>query len=231
MNVFETIKRNRRIVMIGAGAVYLITAFALIAGITSGGIGAYQAIALAVAVTLPATLALLSLNQRPSLLTVAWMAALVAAFAVIELSPVWIAIAIAWGFASRSRPRPAVEARWMTWGRPLLALMVIVPVFVLFIHLDPVCTRTYADGRTESVSAASQGFQTGWQFGNSYSTNSGSSSSSPLGVDSVSEDCSSNTVVWWEALLSIAASAAVVGAATRWPTSEQLVAEQQPTHI
>ncbi|MBK5266171.1 MAG: hypothetical protein JJE47_01930 [Acidimicrobiia bacterium] len=221
MNVFETIKRNRRIVMIGAGAVYLITAFALVAGISSGGIGVYQAIALAVAFTLPATLALLSLNQRPSLLTVAWMAALVAGFAVIELSPVWIVVAIAWGFASRNRPRPAVEARWMTWGRPLLALMVAVPVFILFMHLDPVCTTTYADGHTETVIGTSGGFASGWQFGSSYSTSSGSASS-PGGTGSVSENCDSNTVVWWEALLSIAASAAVVGVARRWPTSESL---------
>jgi hypothetical protein len=226
MNVFETIKRNRRIVMIGAGAVYLITAFALIAGMTSGGIGAYQAIALAVAFSLPATLALLSLNQRPSLLTVAWMAALVNAFVVIELSPVWIVIAVAWGFAGRNRPRPAIEARWMTWGRPLLALMVAVPVFALFMHLDPVCTTTFADGHTETVEATDQGFPTGWQFGSSYSTNSGSASS--LGGDSVSQDCSSNTVVWWEALLSIAASAAVVGVASRWPTSEKLGSEPAP---
>lgn len=226
MNVFETIKRNRRIVMIGAGAVYLITAVALVAGINSGGIGVYQAIALAVAFTLPATLALLSLNQRPSLLTVAWMAALVNAFVVIELSPVWIAIAVAWGFAGRNRPRPAIEARWMTWGRPLLALMVAVPVFTLFMHLDPVCTTTYADGHTETVEASGQGFPSGWQFGSSYSTNSGSVSS--LGGDSVSQDCSSNTVVWWEALLSIAASAAVVGLASRWPTSEQLGSEPAP---
>jgi hypothetical protein len=221
MNVFETIKRNRRIVTIGAGAVYLITAFALITGITSRGIGAYQAIALAVAFTLPATLALLSLNQRPSLLTVAWMAALVDAFVQIELSPIWIVIAVAWGFAGRSRPRPAVEARWMTWGRPLLAVMVAVPVFALFMHLDPVCTTTFADGHTETVDATSRGFQTGWQFGSSYSSTSSSDSSSE-GAGSVSESCASNTVVWWEALLSVGTSAAVLGAATRWPTSHSL---------
>ncbi len=225
MNVFETIKQNRRIVMIGAGAVYLITTFALIAGITSGAIGAYQAIALAVAFTLPATLAMLSLNQRPSLLTVAWMAALVNAFVVIELSPVWIVIAVAWGFAGRNRPRPAIEARWMTWGRPLLALMVAVPVFTLFMHLDPVCTTTYADGHTETVKATDQ--PTGWQFGSTYTSSTGSSSSS-IGTDSVSETCDSNTVVWWEALVSIAASAAVVGVASRWPTSEQLGSEPSP---
>lgn len=227
MNVFGTIKRNRRIVMIGAGAVYLITAVAPVAGISSGGIGVYQAIALAVAFTLPATLALLSLNQRPSLLTVAWMAALVAGFTVIELSPVWIVIAIAWGFASRSRPRPPVEARWMTWARPLLALMVAVPVFILFMHLDPVCTTTYADGHTETVKATDQ--PTGWQFGSTYISSTGSASSS-IGTDSVSETCDSNTVVWWEALLSIAASVTVVGVASRWPTSEQLISEPAPTN-
>ena len=90
MNVFETIKRNRRIVIIGAGAVYLLTAVGLVAGVVSGGIGVYRAVALAVAFTLPATMAMLSLNQRPALLTIAWMSALFSGFLVFELSPIWV---------------------------------------------------------------------------------------------------------------------------------------------
>ena len=232
MNVFETIKRNRRIVIIGAGSVYAITAVALAAGFTSNGIDGYQAIALAVGFTLPATLALLSLNRRPSLLTAAWMAALASAVIVIELSPVWIVIAVAWGIASRSRPRPAPDARWMTWGRPLLAVATVVPVFVLFMHLDPVCTTTYSDGRTEVVDASTRGFQSGWQFpGSTYSGGIQSSTqavdgSAVAGPDLVSEQCDSDTVVWWEALISVATSASILGWASRWPTSNQLTSDR-----
>ncbi len=227
MNVFKTIKRNRRIVIIGAAAVYAITAVVLVAGLSSGSIEIFRAISLAVATTLPATLALMSLDRRPSLLTVAWMAAIVSAFLIITASPIWIVIAIAWGYASRSRPRPAPDALWMTLGRPLLAFTVVIPVFVMFTHLDPVCTITYQDGSIENVDAASRGFETGWKFGATLNgwTETSSFSALPPG-DFESEECSSDTVVWWEALASVAGSAAVLGAASRWPTSEHLVARQ-----
>lgn len=231
MNVFETIKRNRRIVIIAAGAVYLITAIALGFGLTSGNIEIFRAIGLAVAATLPATLALMSLNRRPSLLTVAWMAAVVSAFVIITASPIWIVVALAWGFASRNRPRPAPEARWMTVGRPLMALAVVVPIFVMFAHADPVCTVTYQDGRTETIDAATRGMDTGWQFGSSFGSSTGMSSSTSGGSDTQSEECSSDTVVWWEGLASLVASAAVTGVASRWPTSDQLAPEASSVSV
>ena len=225
MNVFETIQRNRRIVIIAAAAVYMITAVALGAGLISGNIEVFRAIGLAIAATLPATLALMSLNQRPSLLTVAWMAAVVSAFVVITASPIWIVVALAWGFASRNRPRPAPEARWMMVGRPLMALAVVVPIFVMFAHADPVCTVTYRDGRTESIDPATRGMTAGWQLGNSFGGSTGMSSGTAGGSDTQSEECSSDTVVWWEGLASLVASAAVIGVASRWPTSDQLAPE------
>ena len=226
MNVFETIKRNRRIVIIAAGAVYLITAVALGAGVVSGNIEIFRAISLAVAATLPATMALMSLNGRPSLLTVAWMAALVSALVIITASPIWIVVALAWGFASRNRPRPAPEARWMTVGRPLMALAVIVPIFVMFSHVDPVCTVTYQDGRVENVDPASRGMETGWRVGGTFfSGGFESSSGTSAGSETQTEECTSDTVVWWEGLASVIASAAVIGVASRWPTSDQLAPE------
>lgn len=230
MNVFETIKRNRRIVIIAAGAVYLITAVALGAGVVSGNIEIFQAVGLAVAATLPATLALMSLNRRPSLLTVAWMAALVSAFVIITASPIWIVVALAWGFASRNRPRPAPESRWMTVGRPALALAVVLPIFVMFAHVDPVCTVTYQDGRIENVDAASRGMEAGWQFGGNTFGGSMSSGTS-AGSETQTEECTSDTVVWWEGLASVLASAAVIGVASRWPTSDQLAPEAAPLSV
>ncbi|MDH5503732.1 MAG: hypothetical protein OEY98_06890 [Acidimicrobiia bacterium] len=231
MNVFETIQRNRRIVIIAAAAVYLITAVALGAGLISGSIEVFRAVGLAIAATLPATLALMSLDQRPSLLTVAWMAAVVSAFVVITASPIWVVVALAWGFASRNRPRPAPDARWMTVARPLMALAVVVPIFVMFVHADPVCTVTYRDGRTESVDPATRGMATGWQFGSSFGSTTGMSSGTSVGSDTESEQCSSDTVVWWEAVASVLASAAVLGVASRWPTSDQLAREADPVGV
>lgn len=226
MNVFQTIKRNRRIVIIGAGVVYAIAAAALIAGVISGGIGILQAAALGIAATLPATMAVVSLDRRPSLLPVAWMAALVGAFLIITASPVWIVVALAWAFAGRSRPRPARDTRWMRWARPLLAIAVALPVYVMSTHLDPACTSTFADGHTEAVDPARRGFETGWLFGR---TMSSSTQTTTGGPDVVEENCASDTVVWWEALASILASSAIVGAALRWPTSDQLADEPTQT--
>lgn len=229
MNVFDTIKRNRRIVIIGAGAVYAITAIALGVGLISGNIEIFRAIGLAVAATLPASLALLSLSQRPSLLTVAWMAALVSATVVITASPIWIVVALAWGFSSRNRPRPAPDARWMTVGRPVMALAVVIPIFVMFAHVDPACTITYRDGSVEVIDPATRGMEAGWQFGGS--TFGGSTSfGTSAGSDTQSEECTSDTVVWWEGLASVVASAAIFGLARRWPTSEQLVSDLTPSN-
>ncbi len=244
MNVFETIKRNRRIVLGGAVAVYAIAALALVGGVTSGSIELYRAISLAIAATLPATLAVISLQRRPTLLTAAWMSAVVSAFVLITVGWIWMVVAIAWGYASGRRPRPAPDARWMTWARPLLALAVVLPMVVMFAHLDPVCTVTSSDGTVENIDPASRGYAEGWQLGGSFfaggsTTSTSASSASVAGSTSseneaetfTTEECTSDTVVWWEALNSVGASAAVLGVASRWPTSEKLVAEDQPTHL
>lgn len=237
MNVFETIKRNRRIVIIAAATVYAIAGIGLYAGLTSGAIELYRAVSLAIGATLPATLALMSLRQRPSLLTVAWMSALVSAFVIITASPIWVVVAVAWGYASGRRPRPAPHARWMTWARPLLALAVALPILVMFAHLDPVCTVTSSDGTVENVDPASRGFDQGWQLGSSLNGGSSMSTSGSTTADEdasgtfSTEECTSDTVVWWEALASLATSAAVVGIASRWPTSGHLVEEQQPAVV
>lgn len=243
MNVFDTIKRNRRIILGGAVAVYAIAALALVGGVTSGSIELYRAISLAIAATLPATLAVISLQRRPTLLTAAWMSAVVSAVALITVGWIWIVVAIAWGYASGRRPRPAPDARWMTWARPVLALAVVLPIVVMFAHLDPVCTVTSSDGTVENIDPASRGYAEGWQLGGSFfaggSTTSTSASSASVAGSTTeteaetftSEECSSDTVVWWEALASVATSAAVVGVASRWPTSEQLVTEDEPTLV
>lgn len=222
--MFRQIKRNRRIVAGTAIAMLVVAATLMAIGQVSGnGPGWLASLAIVAALVLPAAYALISLDRRPSLLPVAVMGALVAGVLMLESLPVWVVAAVVWGLVARSRPRPAPEPQWARFGRPLLAAAVAVPMLLMFGHLDPVCTTTYADGRVEQVDPATRGYETGWGFGIGVYT---------TGTESVSEiateSCSSNTVVWWEAVVSLAASAGIVALAYRWPTGEQLTRPASP---
>ncbi len=223
MSVYGQMKRNRRIVAGTAGLVIALAVVLSILGVVSeNGLGLLQALATAAAFTLPAWFALISLDRRPSLLPAAAMAALVVGFLALELMPLWLIVAIVWGLVARSRIRPAPEPRWARFGRPILAIAAVVPVLVLLAHLDPACTVTYADGRTEQVDPADRGLESGWQIGPV-----GSSSSITSEGAVRSEECASDTVVWWEAAFSLGATAGIVALALRWPTGESLVADRQ----
>lgn len=219
MTTFRQIKRNRRIV---AGTAVLVTVAAVAAmtiGVFSdGGPGAFQAIATLAALTLPAVFALISLDRRPSLLPGAVMAALIVGVLVLGLLPLWLVVAIVWGMVARNRLRPALEPRWAWFGRPLLAAAVALPMLLMFSHLDPVCNVTYTDGRVQQVDAATHGYPSGWRF---------SLGTSTTRIESVSgvtaETCSSDTVMWWEATLSLVATTGIVLLALRWPTGNQLL--------
>jgi len=223
MTMFRQIKRNRRIVA-GTAVLVMVLAVAMmtIGVLADDGPGVFQAIATVAALVLPAVFALISLDRRPSLLPGAVMAALIAGVLVLELLPLWLVVAIVWGMVARTRPRPAPEPRWAWFGRPLLAAVVAVPILLMFSHLDPVCTVTYTDGRVEQVDAATHGYPTGWRFSfGTYTTGSESVS----GV--TAQACSSDTVVWWEATVSLIATAGIVLLARRWPTGNQLVGPTQ----
>jgi hypothetical protein len=86
----------------------------------------------------------------------------------------------------------------------------------MFVHLDPECTVTDADGTVVS-SDVDTNFPTGWGVGFD------SSGSSSTDADGVTRTCTSNTIRNWESALSLVASAAIVGLAVRWPTSNQLI--------
>ena len=223
MTTFRQIKKNRRTVAGTAGSVIALAVVMMTIGAFSDdGPTVLQAIATVAAIALPAVFALISLDRRPSLLPGAVMAALVAGVLVLEFLPAWLVVAIIWGMIARARPRPVPEPRWAWFGRPLLAAAVAVPMLLMFTHLDPVCTVTYTDGRVEQVDPATHGYPTGWQF---------SLGSSITGSDTASgaatEACSSDTVVWWEAALSLIATAGIVLLAFRWPTGNQLLNKTQ----
>lgn len=90
-------------------------------------------------------------------------------------------------------------------------------VFVLFMHLDPRCTETLADGTVLEVDPSEHGMQSGWRLG----VGSAGTISSQSGPDGpVATSCTSDTVILPEALASMAVSLGVMVAAARlWPVN------------
>jgi hypothetical protein len=93
----------------------------------------------------------------------------------------------------------------------------------MFSHLDPICKVTDAGGTVVS-SEVDANAPSGWTL----SLGGLTSSSTDTDSDGVTRRCTSNTVHPWESALSLVVSAAIVGLAMRWPTSNQLVDRSQP---
>jgi hypothetical protein len=221
MTTYQDIKSGRRLTWTGIViAVAVSLAVASFAGKEGTVLTAMAFFALMV---LPAALAYLALDRRPSLLTAAAMAALLQTVLLLTsgLGFLQLIPAILWYLAGQRRPRPAAAPRWATWGRPLLAAASLLPLLVMFVHLDPECTTTDADGTVVS-SGVDASAPSGWGFG------FGTSGSTSTDSDGVTRSCTSNTVRPWESALSLVVSAAIVGLAVRWPTSNQLVDRSQP---
>ncbi len=220
MSVYEEIKLNRRVVWGGIIVGYVLAiALAVMRivniGVTPGEVLA--SVALGVAAAVAPTLALISLDRRPTLLPAASMSAV--ALGVIELAllPVWLLPALAWWWGHSRRPVRVEVSRTQWWGRVAMALGVVLAVIVLFVHLDPRCTETMADGTVREVDPADMGFESGWRLGSSGSSGDNSGQGGPAGP--VSRSCTSDTIVWGEAVASILISVAVIGSALGWPVN------------
>ena len=218
MSIYEDISRSRRLVTIGIFLGYaaaltltvvrIVNADVLTVGDTVG------SVALGAVLATPPTLALLSLDRRPSLLPGATIAIVVPALIVFELAPIWLVIALLWSRAWSRRPVRAEVSRTRAAARVGLGFLVAAAILALFVHVDPVCTQQLADGTTRSVDATSRGMATGWAFGiGSYS----STSSDSGGIDVVSETCNSDTIVLGEALASLLITGLAVEVGRRWP--------------
>ena len=85
---------------------------------------------------------------------------------------------------------------------------------MLFVHVDPVCIQTTADGTVRSVDPSTRGLSTGWTFGTGTTSSSSSFASSP-GVEE--EHCSSDSIVVGEALASLLIVGATIELGRRWP--------------
>lgn len=222
MTTYRDIKTGRRLIW---GGILIGVSIALglaIASYTSENGSVVRALALLGLMSIPAAFALLALDRRPSLLTAAAMAALLQSVLLLTsgLGLLQVIPAILWYLAGQKRPRPAAAPPWATWARPLLALASLLPLLVMFSHLDPVCTVTDAEGTVIS-SEVDTNAPSGWSL--SLGSSTGSSSDS----DGVMRSCTSDTVRPWESALSLAVAVSVVGVAARWPTATRLFEESR----
>ena len=212
MTFYQEIRSSRRLVMLGVVlAVGLAAAPLVIALVVDDG-RPLAAVGITAIALIPPALALLSLDRRPSLLPAAAMGALILAVALLSafIPLVHLPVAVIWALAWRRRPHRPVDPPWASVARPLLAGAVILPLFVMFAHLDPGCAITHPDGTVEEVATDAP---TGWRFGRGGIIETSGSG----GPGTAETTCWSDTVLWWEALVAVALAAGVVALAWRWP--------------
>ncbi len=173
-------------------------------------------VAMGVAVGLPAIYAWLSMDRKPGLLWAGVFGAVLAGLYWYPFFLPWLAVAILWGMAAGRSPAGGRNPARAIWHRFVLLVLMVAALFALFIHLDPACTETLADGTVRSVDPSARGFETGWVWG-ATGTQTGSSGSGP---EVVASACTSDRIVIGEALASLALSATAITLARRWPVTE-----------
>lgn len=222
MTTYSDIKTGRRLIWAGIVFEMAIALALAIASYMSEDGSVLKALAFLALMSIPAALALLALDRRPSLLTAAAMAALVQGVLLLTsgLGLLQVIPAILWYLAGQKRPRPAAAPTWAKWVRPLLAVATMFPLLVMFSHLDPVCTVTDADSTVIS-SEIDTNATAGWTL------SFGSSTDSSRDSDGVTRSCTTDTVRPWESALSLAVSASIVGLAALWPTATRLIEESR----
>jgi len=217
MSTYRDIKTSRRLISGGIAIGCVIALGVAIANLNTEEGTLLSALAFLGWLAIPPSLAVASLDRRPSLLAVAAMGAvlqgviLITSIGLLELVP-----AILWYLAVRRRPREAVAPRGAFWIRPLLGAATLIPLLMLFVHLDPLCTVTAPDGSVVST-YVEDGVRTGWSF-----QLGGIASTSGSG-GSETTTCTSDIIVGWEAAASVAVSVLYVTLiVTYWPTADRL---------
>lgn len=217
MDTFENIVRSRRLVKIGVGLGYagaVAVAALRIANTDPATVGeTLGSLALGAAAATPSTLALLSLDRRPSLLPAATVAQVAVGLLAYVLLPLWIVVGVLWHRAWRGRVVRADVSKARAAARVGMGALVAASILVLFVHVDPVCTQTLNDGSVQSIDPATRGLQSGWTF----STGNSTVATSSLGAEIAEERCSSNSIVVGEALASLVIIAATIELGRRWP--------------
>jgi hypothetical protein len=215
MSLYQDIQRNRRWVLIGIVLGYAMAIAILVIRVVNTGTEPGEllgSVALATSAAIGPSLAWLSLDRRPGLLPAAALASLITGIVSIVLLPVAFVTSLIWMHAWSSRPVRTEVSRGQWWSGVALGMAAAIAVFVLFMHLDPVCTETLADGTVVEVDAEEKGYQPGWRL----ATGSVSSQSQSGPEGPVTSWCSSDAVVWGEALASLAVGLGAIGAAARW---------------
>ena len=214
MTMYRDTRRNRRWVQIGVALGYGMVLAVMVIGVVNFGSESGEvlgSVALATSAAIAPALARLSLDRRPGLLPAAALASLITGLLTLVLLPIAFVASLIWMHAWWRRP-VKVEVSRGQWSGVALGMSAAFAVFVLFVHLDPVCTETMADGTVVEVDAAEHGFPAGWTLG---SPNSVIGSESGFG-GTVASSCVSDSIVWGEALASLAVSLGAIGAAARW---------------
>lgn len=168
------------------------------------------ALTLGAVAALPPTLALLGL-RRPGLLLGAGIVAVLSLPVLSIFGLLELVLGVFWLIAyGRTVDRGSMP-------RALVATLAVVVLWlaaasVLFVHLDPRCAQTLADGTTRQVDGTANGFESGWVW--ALESTIGSSST----VDVVEEVCSSDVVTLLEMVIALALLASAVGIG--WVLSE-----------
>lgn len=148
----------------------------------------------------PVVLAMLSQPRRPLMLLPAGIIGLLGLFgigSVLGLPLVILGLIWLWAYLKTAPP-----GRWLRKTSMILVpLLWLGATLALWVHVDPACEQRLTDGTVVEVDPATRGFASGWtwELGSSFSGSSG-----PISQDVVSEVCTSNVLVAWEALSAIA---------------------------
>ncbi|VAW08350.1 hypothetical protein MNBD_ACTINO01-1920 [hydrothermal vent metagenome] len=158
-------------------------------------------------VVVPSVLAFLAGRGRAGLYLGAGVASIVLSLGLSLLIVVMLPLGVFWLW-SYVAVSPGHLLRAV--GAGLVATMLVLGAFVvLFLHIDPRCADTYANGEVRLVPQEQMDMESGWAW-----DIGGTSSSSMMSrPDVVSQVCSSDVVTWPEALVSLALAGAAVASA------------------
>ena len=220
MNIYPELKSARRLVWAGAILGYVTAATVGVLNLLDSRDTSLAAVAFLMVLSLPPTIALISLDRRPSLLPAAIVAAVLQAILLFATTLAWLlfVVVILWTMANRRRPASAIRPRLAPWWRPLIGVATLLPILFMFIHMDPTCTLMDTEGQTIEIQPNPSAEQ-GWIL----APRLGTIETSTTGEGAV-RSCASDSIRLWEASLSIVLTGAIAGAASKWPTNDQLIA-------
>lgn len=158
------------------------------------------------------TVAVLALRGRPRLLPLASTLAFLTLFTATAFGLAMVVSAMLWLRASARWPRP-VRTRWpriVLW--PIVVVLAAGSFVMLFAHLDPLCAHWYDNGRVETW-VPTKGFASGWAWEGAGGSIIGGEFAVTGGDHTEREECTSDIITWWEALISLGLAGGAVAVA------------------